>query len=109
MTVVIQTAAPPIRQDESGSLRVGNSRVLLELVIQEFQDGATPETIVQQFPTLKLADVYAVIGYYLGHREEIEAYLTEREDMARDVRQRIDNAQPDLGDIRRRLLAARPA
>jgi hypothetical protein len=81
----------------------------LELVVQEFQDGATPETIVQQFPSLKLADVYAVIGYYLGHREEMEAYLTEREELARDVRQRIENAQPDLGGIRRRLLAARPA
>jgi uncharacterized protein (DUF433 family) len=56
-----QAEAPPLREDESGALRVGNSRVLLELVIQAFQDGATPETIVQRYPTLALADAYAVI------------------------------------------------
>ncbi len=105
VTVVIQTEAPPIRADETGTLRVGNSRVLLDLVIEEFQDGATPETIVQQYPTLALAEVYAVIGYYLRHREEVEAYLEQREELARQVRQRIEAAQGDLGDIRRRLLA----
>lgn len=109
MSVVIETAAPPIRQDEAGALRVGDSRVLLDLVVQEFQDGATPEVIVQQYPTLKLADVYAVVAYYLQHQAEIEAYLAEREAMAQEVRQRIESAQPDLGDIRRRLAAARPA
>jgi uncharacterized protein (DUF433 family) len=105
VTVVIRTDAPPIRDDESGSLRVGNSRVLLELVIEEFQDGATPEAIVQQFPSLALSDVYAVIGYYLRHREEIEAYLKQREELADQVRKRTEAGQGDLGDIRRRLLA----
>lgn len=109
MSVVIQTEAPPIRQDETGTLRVGNSRVLLELVILEFQDGATPEMIVQQYDTLALSDVYAVIGYYLRHREEIQSYLDERQQRGRDVRSRIEESQRDLGDIRRRLLAARPA
>ena len=65
------TEAPPIRQDcIRRSCAVGDSRVLLELVIQEFQDGATPEMIVQQYDTLALPDVYAVIGCYLRHREE---------------------------------------
>jgi uncharacterized protein (DUF433 family) len=79
VNVVIRTEAPPIRQDTSGTLRVGDSRVLLELVIQEFQDGATPKMIVQQYDTLALPDVYAAIGYYLRHRAEIQAYLDQRE------------------------------
>ena len=108
MNVVIQTEAPPIRQDDSGALRVGDSRVLLELVIQEFQDGATPETIVQQYDTLALPDVYAAIGYYLRHRAEIQAYLDQRERRAKEVRSRAEERQGDLQDIRRRLLAARP-
>ena len=105
MTVVIQTDIPPIREDEAGALRVGNTRVLLELVIEEFQDGATPETIVQQYPTLALSDVYAVIAYYLRHRQEIQAYLDQRDELARRIRQQIEAAQGDLGDIRGRLLA----
>jgi uncharacterized protein (DUF433 family) len=105
MAIIIQPEAPPLREDASGALRVGSSRVLVELVIRAFQDGATPETIVQRYPTATLADVYAVIAYYLRHRQEVEAYLAEREQRAQDVRQRIERYQGDLADLRRRILA----
>jgi uncharacterized protein (DUF433 family) len=81
----------------------------LELVIRAFQDGATPEAIVQRYPTTALADVYAVVAYYLRHREDIEAYLAEREKRAGEVRQQVESRQGDLGDLRRRLLARRTA
>ncbi len=61
MAFTAQPEAPPLSEDASGALRVGNSRVLLELVIRAFQDGATPETIVQRYAALALPDVYAVI------------------------------------------------
>lgn len=77
------------------------------MVIRSFQDGATPETIVPRYPTTRLADVYGVITYYLRHREDIDRYLAERERAAEDIRQRIEQRQGDLGEIRRRLLAAR--
>jgi uncharacterized protein (DUF433 family) len=105
MTISIQSEAPPLRQDASGALRVGASRVLVELVIRAFQDGATPEAIAQRYPTATLADLYAVIAYYLRHRQELEAYLAEREQRAQDVRQRIESQQGDLADLRRRILA----
>lgn len=104
MSVKIQMDTPPLRQDSSGALRIGRSRVLLELVIRAFQDGATAEAIVQRYPTITLADVYAVIAYYLRHREAMEAYLEEREQIAGEIRQRIDERQGDLSDLRRRLL-----
>jgi uncharacterized protein (DUF433 family) len=105
MAIVIQSEAPPLRQDASGALRVGSSRVLVELVICVFQDGATPEAIAQRYPTATLADIYAVIAYYLRHRQELEAYLAEREQRAQEVRQRIERHQGDLADLRRRILA----
>jgi uncharacterized protein (DUF433 family) len=104
MSVKIYTDAPPLRQDASGVLRVGQSRVLLELVIRAFQDGATAEAIVQRYPTTTLADIYAVIAYYLRHRQAIEAYLEAREQQAGTVRQQIEGRQGDLGALRRRLL-----
>jgi uncharacterized protein (DUF433 family) len=94
-----------MREDASGALRVGSSRVLVELVIRAFQDGVTPEAIAQRYPTATLADIYAVIAYYLRHRKEVEAYLAEREQRAQDVRQRIERHQGDLADLRRRILA----
>jgi hypothetical protein len=78
---------------------------LLELVVQAFQDGATPETIVQRYSTLALPDVYSVISYYLRHRQEIEAYLARREQRAKELEQRA-KSQPDLSEIRARILAS---
>lgn len=109
MIVTLQTETPPLRQDPSGALRVGESRVLLELVIRAFQDGATPEAIVQRYPTTSLSDVYLVIGYYLRHRAEVEGYLAERECMATEVQRRIEERQGDLAELRQRLLARQRA
>jgi len=109
MSFIVQAEAPPLREDASGALRIGDSRVLLELVIRAFQDGATPETIVQRYSTLALADIYAVIGYYLRHRSEIEGYLARREEKAEDVRRRVEIQQGDLSEIRARLFTRRQA
>ena len=101
MALIIQPEAPPLRQDALGALRVGSSRVLVELVIRAFQDGASPETITQRYETLKLADVYAVISYYLSHKQEIEEYLRQREELADEVRRKIEAGQvsrPGFGE-----------
>lgn len=106
MSVVLEpkTLPLPLREDETGAIRVGNSRVLLEIVIQAFQDGASPESIVQRYSTLSLGDVYLTIGYYLGHPETINAYLNRREQLAESVRQKLSSIQPDISLIRSRLL-----
>lgn len=109
MEIVLQTEAPPLRRDSSGALRVGSSRVLLELVIRAFEDGATPETIAQQYPTMTLADIYGVIAYYLRHRKEVDAYLAERERQAEEVRRQIERRQGDMTEVSRRLLARKKA
>jgi uncharacterized protein (DUF433 family) len=105
MTLIPQTDPVPLRVDANGDLRVGETRVLLDLVVQAFDGGATPETIVQNYPTLQLADVYAVIGYYLRHRNEVGEYLRQREQRAEEVRRKIEAAQPDMVGIRARLMA----
>ena len=107
MTFTAQAESPPIREDATGALRVGDSRVLLELVVRAFQDGATPEAIMQRYSTLTLPDVYTVIAYYLRHRSEIERYLARREREAENIRQQIEADQGDLEEIRARLLARR--
>jgi uncharacterized protein (DUF433 family) len=108
VTFHAQAEAPPLREDSTGAVRVGDSRVLLELVIRAFQDGATPETIVQRYSTLALPEVYAVIAFYLRNRSQVEEYLAQREQQAEEVRQRIESQQGDLSEIRLRLLAERP-
>ena len=81
--------------------------MLLDLVVHAFDDGATPETIVQMYSTLKLADVYAAIAYYLRHRQEIRDYLAQRERRAAVIRQSSQAMQPEMSEIRRRLTERR--
>ena len=109
MDIVLKAEAPPLRRDTSGGLRIGNSRVLLELVIHAFEDGATPETIAQRYPTATFADIYSVLAYYLHHQEEISAYLAEREQKAEEVHKRIEGEQQDWAELRKRLLARQRA
>jgi uncharacterized protein (DUF433 family) len=106
-TFHIQAESPPLREDNVGGLRIGKSRVLLEIVIRAFQDGATPETIVQQYPTIELAEVYSVIAYYLRHSAEVANYLSKREKQAEEIAHRIQTETGDLTAIRARLLAKR--
>lgn len=94
-------------QDSSGAIRVGKTRVLLELVIRAFQDGASPDIIVQRYSTLSLAEVYSAIDYYFRHQDSVESYLAQREQIAESVRQHLLSVQPDLSSIRSRLLAQR--
>jgi uncharacterized protein (DUF433 family) len=107
MSMAIPAEAPPLNQEPSGAIRVGNSRVLLELVIHAFQDGATPEAITQAYPSLALSEVYSVIAFYLRHPKDIAEYLAQRESQAEATQAKIEASQADLTGIRRRLAAAR--
>ena len=71
-----------------------------------FDLGASPEEIIQQFAALDLADVYAVIGYYLHHQDEVADHMRERQQQAQAVRQATE-ARYDAVGIRARLLARR--
>ena len=55
MTLRVAAQAPSLRQDH-GALRVGRSNVTLESVLASFKQGATPEQIVDQFPSVELAE-----------------------------------------------------
>src|SRR5438552_3384619 len=80
----------PLRVDERGAVRVGKSRVSLDLVVEQYENGMTPEGMVRAYDTLVLADVHAVIAYYLRHREEIRTYLKRRAAEAEALRAKIE-------------------
>lgn len=106
MSLVVTDQPIPLITDADDVVRVGNTRVTLDTVIAAFREGATPEAITQQYPALALADVYAVISYYLNHRPEIHAYLQHREQTATHIRQENElHLDPD--GVRERLLARR--
>jgi len=96
----------PLRTDPAGVVRVGNTRVTLDTVVSAFRDGATAEEIVQKYPSLNLADVYYVIGYYLRRTSEVEIYLQKRTNDA-EVARNENESRFDPSGVRARLLARR--
>ncbi len=106
MALEVRAEKAPLRTDQDGVVRVGQTRVTLDTVVDAFRDGATAEEIAQQYPTLQLAEVYAVIAYYLHHQDVVDAYLRKRGDQAAAVR-RENEARFDPRGVRERLLARR--
>jgi uncharacterized protein (DUF433 family) len=104
MPLTIQPEAPPLRVDESGAVRVGNTRVLFVLVVQAFKAGATPEDIVRMYAPLALTDAYGAVAYYLRHRDEVEAYLEEYDRQADEIRKKIEERQGPQTGLREKLL-----
>ena len=54
----------------------------------------SPEDMVRAYDTLVLADVHAVIAYYLRHRDEVHAYLDRRKQEAEALRAKIEAERP---------------
>ena len=97
MTILEQkplTLPIPLWEDPPGVLRVGKSRVLLELVIHAYQQGASPQAIVEMYHSLDVGDVFAVIAYYLAHPAEVHEYVRKCDEEADALRRSIEGAQP---------------
>lgn len=96
----------PLETGSDGVIRVRGTRITLDTVWCAFSDGATAEEIVQQYPSLSLADAYQAIGYCLRHSSEVEAYLARRNQSIQESRRSNESRWPPDG-IRARLLGRR--
>ena len=106
MTLETWTDVLPLRTDTDVVVRISGTRVALDTIVEAFNEGATAEEIASQYSSLDLADIYAVIGYYLRHREAVMAYLDRRRGEAAEVRREIEKRFDPRG-VRERLLARR--
>lgn len=68
----------PLTMDALDSYRVGSSRVTLDVVIRALNRGATAEEIAQDDPSLDLAVVCQVTGYYLKRGSDLVEYFERR-------------------------------
>jgi len=108
MTPKLETVQTvPFTYTETGGIRIGHSRVSLESVIYHFNLGSTAEQIVHKFPALDLADVYAVIAYYLANRQKVDDYVKQQDAKADAFKQKLEEDpeyQSWRSDLRERLL-----
>jgi hypothetical protein len=99
------TVTVPLWEDPPGVFRVGKSSVLLELVINAFKRGESPEGIVRSYRTLRLVDVYSVISHYLSNPVPFEDYLRRCEAEAEVQRRKLEAAGMSRGVSKEELLA----
>ena len=104
MSLTVTDQPLPLAVARDGTVTVGTTRVTLDTVIAAFNDGATAEEIGHQYPTLDLADIYAVVAYYLRQREVVDQYLAARAGHREQVRAENQRRFDPVG-VRDRLLA----
>lgn len=103
MPIVIEPEAPPLNIQPDGSIRVGGTRVGLEDVVESHLHGLSAERIVAEYPSLELADVHAVISWYLRRREEVDQYVASQNDSAERLRVMAEKSCGRGSDLKRRL------
>ena len=105
MVLNIATEPPPLRVDDSGTVRVGGCRLTLDTFIGYYNQGLTAADLIDCFPSLSLADAHAVIAYYLRHRDEVDAYLQTRAEQAAEIRRDYEARFPRRAITKEELLA----
>jgi len=86
-----------------GSFYLIGSRVPLAHLVGEFQLGESPEAIRSHYPTLSLEQVYGAIAFFLGHKEDVEKDIADR-DREEDE---FGKAHPFPSHLREKLERAR--
>jgi len=104
MVTIIKPKEKPVTKGEGGVLRVGNTRVSFDSLVYAFNEGAAAEEIVYRYPSINLMQAYAAITYYLQNKEQVDAYIVEREKEREVIRAEVETRFPTAG-IRERLLA----
>ncbi len=64
-------------QQRNGGFYVYGTRVSLDSIVDSFRAGDSPETIRHNFPSLTLEQVYGAITFYLAHKKEVGANISE--------------------------------
>lgn len=109
MFLTIEPEAPPLDVLENGSVRIAGTRIGLEHIVANYLAGWSPERMVDEYSTLELADVHAVIAYYLHHRDEVDRYVAEQNERAERIREDIERAGIGGAVLRDKLIQRRNA
>lgn len=75
---------------------VEGTRISLDSIVYAFQQGLSPESIVQSFPLLTLEQIYGAIAFYLANQAEIDAYLVAEEAAFNALSQPLQSSDPAL-------------
>ncbi len=79
-----------------GGYRLTGSRVSLDSIVYDWWNGLAPESIVENFPTLTLEQVYGAIAYYLAHKDEVDVQIRRNREKFDELREQWRLNHPHL-------------
>jgi uncharacterized protein (DUF433 family) len=104
MTLSLEPITLPLTTSDKGVVYISGTRIPIDFIVYEYLEGATAEDIAQNYPTLSLSAIHAVLSYYLTHKTEVDAYIAQQEQLAEakylEIAQRLQQK-----DLRQRLLS----
>ena len=106
MKAVSSTAVEYVYQTADGAWRITNSRVSLDSVVYAYWEGKSPEAIAEEFPTLSVEYVYGAIAFYLRHKKQIDAFLSQQ---AQQWKHLWQSSETQHGPLLDRIRASRRA
>jgi len=92
-------------EERNGGYYVAGTRISLDSVVYSFNAGDSPEAIQDNFPSLKIAQIYGAIAFYLDHKDHVDEYLAQskREFEANSVP--MEQVNPELWERLQRARA----
>jgi uncharacterized protein (DUF433 family) len=100
-----KSAEPYVTQTAEGGWRVNGTRVSLDSIVHAYRNGAAPESILADFPSLSLEQIHGALAHYLRHRDEIDRWLVAQEARWEQLRR---SSETDNADLLRRLQTTSP-
>lgn len=94
MFALPETVNLPLKMDEDGAIRVSGTRITLDTLIGFYRQNETAEELHEGFPSVPLADIYAIISYYLANESEVNAYIERRTKEADRIRDEWETRSP---------------
>ena len=79
-----------------GRLRLNGTRITVNQIVVLYKQGRNAEEIADQYPHLKMAQIYAALAYYHANQEEVDASLAEEEQEADDATPQSSSGETEI-------------
>jgi uncharacterized protein (DUF433 family) len=83
-------------EERNGGLYVTGTRISLDSVVYSFERGNSSEAIREEFPLLRLAQIYGAIAFYLDRQTAVRCYLDAKEKAIEECSTPLAEANPEL-------------
>ena len=94
--------------DADGHIHLTGHRIGLQDLVHYYNEGYSAEAMLDVLPTLSLALIHKVIGFYLEDQVNVDAYVATC-DAEMDRQRAVAPRGPDVEELRRRIAAKQAA